>query len=197
MNIDRPTPFVSLQAAIAPSVLLDLLARTAPVADEPSLAAASLDEDGQVTVYCNACRRLGMRFHLAPTDLLALSGRAPAEASPAGTGFTTVLANLVELAAIYRARGTQGLVEADYAPWARTGDTHSRAVLEPATRLSFAEHEALYTGLLPVTVTAAGRTRLWQVSPRTTVQRPQCKLVAADASLLPDCSTSFATNQRR
>lgn len=169
--LDRPTPFVSLQAAIAPPVLLDLLARTVPQSDEPSLATASLDEDGQVTVYCNACRRLGMRFNFAPTDLLELSGRAPAEANPPGAGFAAVLANLVELAAIFRAKSSPSPVEADYSAWATASDAPPRGLLDPAKRLAYAEHEALYTGSLPVTVTAAGRLRLWQVNTGVALKR--------------------------
>lgn len=154
--------FSSLQSAITPHALLLVLSQIVPATHEPSLATVSLDELGAVTVFCNACRRLGMRFLFAPADLLELSGRARLpDDSPAGGGFAAVLACLSELFAISRARGSADLVDASYAALGTAGRTPP---LDPTLRLTYAEHEALYTGVLPCTMSASARVRLWQVS---------------------------------
>ena len=162
--------FSSLQSAITPHVLLLVLSQIVPATHEPSLATVSLDELGAVTVFCNACRRLGMRFLFAPADLLELSGRARLpDDSPAGGGFAAVLACLSELFAISRARGSPDLVDASYAALGTAGGA---SPLDPTLRLTYAEHEALYTGVFPCTMSASARVRLWQVSIYEAPDRP-------------------------
>ncbi len=151
----------SLQRALRPGVLLDLLAQTVPaLPSEPSVKDfADPDELGQLTVYCNACHRLGMRRLFRPADLLE------------GSGFSAVIANLLELRALHAARASGLVVDFDYSDGRvaspqqgylnRTGGAAS--LLDPTLSMTYAEHAALYTGALAVTMTASYRARIWQV----------------------------------
>jgi hypothetical protein len=145
----------SLQTALRPSVLLCLLAQTVPqVSNEPALTDfAALDELGQLTVYCGACQRLGMRRLFRPGDLLE------------GSGFPAVVANLLELRAIHAARTSSKPVAYDYSDGTAAAQRSqcAAAVLDPTLSMTYAEHAALYSGSLSVAMPASSRARLWQV----------------------------------
>jgi hypothetical protein len=145
----------ALQTALRPSVLLELLAQTVPVVPgEPALTcSAALDDLGQLTVYCNACLRLGMRRLFKPSDLLE------------GSGLPAVVANLLELRAVHIARSNGRIVSCDYAAQSTDLPHGAHNALDPSLRMTYAEHAALYTGSLSLSVAASGRARLWQVRP--------------------------------
>ena len=173
----------SLKSALSPDNLLRLLAYVVPPApNEPLLdvladysrrhgADSSIDDEMALTIYCNACRRLGMQCDFEPRDHLD------------GSAIERVVTNVCELRAIADARdgGVPGaLVRFDCAAAAArrlqavplSGSGHAHALTgsssaapvpaAPVVRLSYSEHAALYTGTLSLSVPPVGRARLWR-----------------------------------
>jgi hypothetical protein len=181
----------SLLAALDPPILLAVLAQIVPrVPGEPDLSQVRGDTETLLTVYLNACRRLGVR------SLFAAASHPSSPGAGDDADLRGVLANLAELRALAAARDAGDGAPVEFAAPAAAANAvadargHGPHSDTPPRRaapntsggppaLTYAEHCALYLGTLPSDVGPLGRERLWSW---LLACEPSCVRPATDAA---------------